>query len=111
MMTDKEFYLLFGEAIKDHSRDVFVSDWSMSSMWSEDSDPIGLAEICGAVWDLAHLTVADIRAHTGLTQAAFATRFCIPLRTVQNWESRGGCPHYVLLMMARLSGMDEGTLS
>lgn len=110
-MTDKEFCLLFGEALNAPARDTFVADWSMSSIWRENADLIRLAEICGAVWDLAHLTVADIRAHTGLTQAAFATRFCIPLRTVQNWESRGGCPHYVLLMMARLSGMAEGILS
>lgn len=109
-MTDKEFYLLFGEAINDPDRDAFATDWAMSSMWGEGADPVRLAEICGAVWDLAHLTVADIRARTGLTQAAFAIRFCIPVRTVQNWESRGGCPHYVLLMMARLSGMADGVL-
>lgn len=109
-MTDKDFCLLFGEALNAPARDAFVADWSTSSMWSEGSDPIRLAEICGTVWDLAHLDVADIRSYTGLTQAAFATRFCIPLRTVQNWESRGGCPHYVLLMMARLSGMADGIL-
>lgn len=110
-MTDKEFCLLFGEALNSSARDAFVSDWAMSSMWTEDADPIRLAEICGAVWDLAHLSVADIRAHTGLTQAAFAARFCIPIRTVQNWELRGGCPPYVRLMMARLSGMADGILS
>lgn len=104
-MNDKNFYILFGEAINDPDRDTFVSDWATSSLWGEDADLIRTAEICGAVWDLAHLTVTDIRAHTGLTQAAFATRFCIPLRTVQNWESRGGCPAYVRLMLARLSGM------
>lgn len=106
-MTDKEFCVLFAEALKDKNREVFVSDWVMSSMWGEDADPIRLTEICGAVWDLAHLTVADIRAHTGLTQASFATRFCIPLRTVQNWEIRGGCPAYVRLMMARLAGITD----
>ena len=56
-------------------------------MWGDDSDPILLADLCGKVWDLAHLTVSDIRAHTGLTQAAFSERFLIPYRTLQNWEA------------------------
>lgn len=120
IMTDKQFYVLFCEALNATDKDAFVSDWALSSMWTEDlgqaedyerdddSDLTRLAGICGAVWDLAHLSVADIRAHTGLTQAAFATRFCIPLRTVQNWELRDGCPPYVRLMMATLSGMADG---
>lgn len=106
-MDDKLFSHLFGEALNTPNRDAFASDWALSSMWGEDADPVHLAELCGRVWDLAHLSVADIRAHTGLTQAAFAARYCVPLRTVQNWELRGGCPAYVRLMMARLAGMAD----
>ncbi len=47
-------------------------------MWEEDADIMELNEICGRVWDVAHMTVADIRRHTGLTQKNFSMRFCIP---------------------------------
>ena len=107
-MDDKLFSHLFDEALHSTDRDAFASDWALSSMWGEDADPASLAELCGRVWDLAHLSVADIRAYTGLTQAAFATRYCVPLRTVQNWELRGGCPAYVRLMVAQLAGMADG---
>lgn len=110
-MTDKQFYVLYADALEAKDRDAFSSDWALSSMWGEDVDLAQLADICGKVWDLAHLTVADIRQHAGLTQAAFAQRFLIPFRTVQNWESRGGCAEYVKLMLARLCGMADGIFS
>lgn len=110
-MTDKQFHTLFGEALSANDRDAFSSDWALSSIWNDnDSDLSDLASLCGKVWDIAHLSVAEIRAHTGLTQAEFAIRYCIPFRTVQNWEYRGGCQDYVRLMLARLCGMTDGVL-
>ena len=69
----------------------------------EDEGPIQEELILelGSIWDLAHMSVAEIRAKTGLSQAKFAERFCIPRRTVENWESRGGCPDYVRLLLLR----------
>ena len=73
-----------------------------------------LADALGNIWDVAHLTVRDIRQHLGLTQAAFAERFCIPRRTVENWERKGGhIPQYNILAYADITGMlkvvrDEG---
>lgn len=111
MMTDRQFCALFCDALQTDSRSAFSSDLALSSIWSDDAeDPAELAVLCGLVWDLAHLTVGEIRSHTGLTQAQFAERFCIPLRTVQNWEYRGGCPDYVRLMLARLCGLADGIL-
>ncbi|MCD8052234.1 MAG: hypothetical protein LUE89_11260 [Clostridiales bacterium] len=112
-MTDKIFCKLFGEALADEDRDAFCSDWALSSIWgdpeelAEGDELTALAEACGKVWDLARMSVKDIRSATGLTQGEFAVRFCIPRRTVENWESRGGCPPYVRLMLARLCGLAE----
>ena len=108
-MTDKQFYTLFGEALNTPDRDAFSADRAHSSIFREaDTDSLDLSILRGKVWDLAHLSVAEIRARWGLTQAEFAVRYCIPFRTVQNWEYRGGCPAYVRLMLVRLSGMAEG---
>ena len=60
----------------------------------------------GQLWDAAHLTIRDIRAHTGLSQAAFAVRYCIPRRTVENWEAGDRqCADYVRLLLAEAAGL------
>lgn len=46
-------------------------------------------------------SIASLRMERGLTQKEFAENFGIPLRTVQNWESRGCCPDYVLGLFYR----------
>ena len=43
-----------------------------------------------------------LRREYGLTQSELAEKFDIPLRTVQNWESRKCCPCYVFHMIDNL---------
>lgn len=53
------------------------------------------------IWELAHLSMRELVARTGLSQTAFAKGAGIPLRTVQNWH--GGireCPAYVRFLLA-----------
>lgn len=104
-MTDKQFYTLWTEALAADDRDAYVSDWATSSIWNDAEDepiPAGRADAIGAVWDTAHLTIREIRAVTGLSQVAFAQRFCIPRRTVEDWEAgRHSCPDYVRLLLAQ----------
>ena len=46
------------------------------------------------------LTIKEIRSSLGITQAAFATKFNIPLRTIENWESgKRKPPSYVLTLL------------
>lgn len=107
MMTDKLFYTLFGEAIASTDRDAYVSDWSLSSVWGGAADiPADRIAELGHIWDAAHLTIRDIRQHTGLSQAAFAMRYCIPTRTLEDWE-RGvrSCPDYLRLLLAQAVGL------
>lgn len=107
-MTDKQFYTTFSAAIAADDRDAFVSDWALSSIWedSEGADiPQDRIDQLGQIWDVAHLPVKDIRKRTGLIQAEFATRFCIPARTLEDWE-RGArkCPDYLRLLLAQAVG-------
>lgn len=107
-MTDKQFRTIFTAALESEDRETFVSDWAFSSIWGDpDGAKIPTARISGLgeLWDAAHLTIRDIRAHTGLSQAAFSNRFLIPKRSIENWE--GGqheCPVYLRLMLAQLTG-------
>lgn len=108
-LPDKLFYELFGSAIETAARDAYVSDWALSSAWGDDPEteiPAARIEALGQLWDAAHLTIRDIRAHTGLSQAAFAVRYCIPRRTVENWESGDRqCPDYLRLLLAQAVGL------
>lgn len=107
-MPDKYFYNLFSSALAETDRDAFVSDWSLSSMWGDaeaDGVPADRLAMLGELWDAAHMSVRDIRKRTGLSQVAFCTRFCIPRRTLENWEAGvSACPNYLRLMLAQLSG-------
>lgn len=49
------------------------------------------------------MTFNELRSASGLTQAAMAERFGIPLRTIENWGSGVRTPPaYVLRMMAEI---------
>ena len=52
--------------------------------------------------------VKALRKKTGLTQAAFAEKYGIPKRTIENWEGEKSTPPgYVLAMLTRLVEIDE----
>ena len=107
-MTDKLFCTLFAAALTSGDRDAFISDWSLSSVWGDTPDadiPADRIDLLARLWDAAHLPIRDIRQHTGLSQAAFATRYCIPTRTLEDW-GRGArnCPDYLRLLLAQATG-------
>lgn len=108
-MTDKQFSTLFAAAVSDGDREAFISDWATSSLWgdSEGADiPAQRVDELSALWGVAHATIRDIRQHTGLSQAAFATRYCIPRRSMEHWESGDrACPDYLRLLLAQATGL------
>ncbi len=52
------------------------------------------------IWDAAHMTARELVKASGLTQAGFATRYCIALPTVEAW-CRGlrNPPEYAKLLL------------
>lgn len=112
-MTDMQFYDILSDALakKEASREAFISNWALSSIWGDGDDTDisqeRLDEI-GKIWDVAHMTIRDIRQYTGLSQVKFAIRFYIPRRTVEDWESGARtCPDYVRLLLAQAAGLFE----
>lgn len=114
-MSNHDFYTLWGAALVAADRDVFVVDWSTSSIWGcpedlTDDELLRIADYCGTMWDAAHMSVRQIKDTVGMTQAQLAERFCIPKRTVENWCAAGGkesrnCPDYVRLMILEALGI------
>lgn len=87
-MNRKLFATLVKEVPVYKSRDAYISDMALSAIWGDDPDgeiPAERLEQLGTVWDAVNRPVAEIVTGTGLSQAAFAKLYLIPLRTLENW--------------------------
>ena len=48
---------------------------------------------------------ASFIAKSGMTQAAFSIKFCIPLRTIEDWATdKRKCADYIRLMVSKEFG-------
>lgn len=107
-MTDTQFNFCVRETINYTDLDAYVSDLSLSTIWG-DKDGISDASIRFAlrsIYTAVNRTPKEIVAASGLSQAAFAERYCIPKRTVEDW-CRGvmKCPLYTRLLLQRAEGL------
>lgn len=108
-MNDKLFNELYGAALAANDKTAYVSDWALSSIWEDDPTseipPERIGQLEG-IWDVAHLSIRDIRGHLGLTQVEFSQRYCIPCRTIGNWETgSSACPSYLRLLLIESAGL------
>ena len=104
-MTNIQFYKFWGEALEYTDRDAFVSDAALSSLWGDDdADPMVHVPELGKLWDAAHTGVKAIREFACMTQAEFAARHLVPLRTLKRWE-KGECPEHIRLLLLESEGV------
>lgn len=85
------------------SREVFLNNVTLSIQ--DDAD--GCVDLdaekarLSTIWDVAHLSMRELVARTGLSQTAFAKGAGVPLRTVQDWcGEKRACPTYVRFLLA-----------
>lgn len=112
-MTYKQYYEAVSEIPNYTDRDAFTSDVTLSITSLEDADKdidlVATADQIGMIWDVYHMSIKELRSATGMSQVAFAERFLIPRRTVENWESSSAnsrdCPLYTRMMIADLLGL------
>lgn len=104
-MTNKEFKRLFMDAAEAESWEAYFAEHS--------GDAAG-TDVLENIWKASHLTFKKVLDASGLSQAAFADRFLIPYRTVQDWYARKSKPPvYIVAMLAELCGLvtlDRGPL-
>lgn len=104
MYTKAELFSMAAEQPKE----IFVNNITLSVPDDADSclDLDAEKEKLSSIWDLAHLSMRELVARTGLSQTAFAKRTGIPLRTVQNWcAGIRDCPAYVRFLLAEHYGL------
>ena len=108
-MTDKQFCACVMEVDNYQDRDAYVSDMALSSIWDDapsDEIPESSVDAVGRIWDATHKSVKQIAADAGMTQRKLAERFCIPVRTIEDWcTGKRTPPDYVRLMMQECLGM------
>lgn len=108
-MTEKQIYRLFGEAANYADPEAFASDAALSLLDPEDPGQeidMGLYAQLQVLWSVANDPFRRLLERMELNQSQCATRFCIPLRTVQDWAGgRRTSPPYVRLMMAEAVGL------
>lgn len=102
-MTDKLFYKLWKDALAKPDKEMYIHEYGYPEYFDEISeDPAEVVEILGKIHDVAHMSVRDILEYSGLSQGAVSRKFCIPLRTVENWATDvRQCPDYIRLMFCR----------
>lgn len=108
-MTIYQYHLALTEIENYTDRDAFVSDLALSSAFPEESDITVTASELILIWDAYHMTIRDLRTAADLSRMDFSRRFCIPIRSVENWECNGPnsreCPTYVRLLIAEALGL------
>lgn len=110
-MTYKTFALLFGAALSESDKDRYIAEWASSSVFHPDPEAIAsdydaIVKDLYNIWWVANLSIADIKAHVGMTNVDLTERFCVPVRTVENWSSgQRSISDYQRLMIADLLGL------
>lgn len=106
-MTDKLFYKLWQNALGQPDQEAYIKEYRYPE-WSDGISPDAAeaVHILENIHKTAHMSVRDMIAASGLTQAAFACRYCIPLRTVEKWAAGDRkCTDYIRLMFAKDLGI------
>ena len=108
-MTAIQFNSCVQEAMNYASPDDYVSELALSSIWGDTPDaaiPQDRFDDLRQIYDAVNRPVRAIVTASGLSQAAFAERYCIPRRTVEDWcrEIRE-CPLYTRLLLQRAEGL------
>lgn len=111
MMTYANYYQIMHEAAAYTDKELFVAEWSTSSVFDADSDGDapdydGVLTDLDNIWTVSHMSVKEMAEAAGLTQSDLARRFNIPLRTLRGWSNgTREAPPYIKLMMADLLGL------
>lgn len=102
-MIDFElFSRLYRETADYTDVSMYIGERGYQADWMElVPDP---GKLLSDIWGLAHMDIVQLRERTGLTKAAFAARYGIPYRTIQNWEATGSehrePPEYLKMLIA-----------
>lgn len=101
------YYDAFADAFRD--RDAFASYWSHLPVWGDETDsndvPADRIELLGRIWDLAHLSLADLCELSGMSEDDFANRFMLPIYNRNPLSERSQTPFPITYFIAQALGL------
>lgn len=109
-MTDKLFNKLWLDALSQPDEEKYIAEYGYPDFFDEISNDIDeIARILKDIHKVAHMDFSEILKESGLSQRSFSEKFCISLRTVQNWSSKGSikrkCPDWARLLFCKQLGI------
>ena len=91
-MNHSEFFTTLSDAVRESDREGFIASST------------GSADELSRIWELAHMSIREIRTKSGLSQRKFAALFGIPRRTLEDWDAgKSAPPGYVRLLLIAAS--------
>ena len=98
------FNQLYIEALEESDLEYYIAD-SGRQDWMEQYDAQEIADILTTIHKLANSTLAECRDGS---RAEFSRRFCIPLRTLEDWDKNQHLPRdYVIKFIKYIIFMDN----
>ena len=100
------FNRLYKDAAAQPDLELFLAEYGYPDWFDEISSDSGdVIDMLRNIHYVANLPMKDLIKSFG-TQQAFADRFCVPKRTVENWwQEKNDCPPYTKLMIADILGI------
>ena len=108
--TPEQLRFCMSESVAYEEAEAYASDMALSSAFlPEDENAAPDEELYTALvslWRIFHVPFWDFLRLLEMSQTQVSKRFCIPLRTVQDWAGeRRSCAPYIRLMMAEIVGI------
>ena len=107
IVPEKLFYKMWHSVPKFQTRDEYVHNFVsvFSSDYVDchklDLPPGTLLDVLLESWRCYHIDIPSIINMSGLTRASFGYRYCIPIRTLEEWCKKDTSPDYVRLMILK----------
>lgn len=111
IIKDREFHKLWDAANEINEFNTYFNTVNDSNsiyyvnLYKYKLNDLQIYDTLKAIHDISKMSINDILKEYKLTNAALSHKFCIPIRTIEDWKSteRTG-PSYIKLMMLRLLG-------
>lgn len=105
-MTYQEFLKVYLAAGDHDEKEMFIAD--NGGMWIEGYPDEKIADLLSAIWDVAKGGFNALCTVSGLSRMAFAKKYSISYRTLQDWcLGARTSPPYVLTLLAYAVLKDE----
>lgn len=111
ILPDKIFHTLWDTACDCNSFDEYYNSIIFTNSYkyidfSRYNIPLDqVYDLLKSIYQASSLTIKDLLSKYNYSKAAFSHRFCVPIRTVENWcASTNKCPNYTRLLFLQSLG-------